>query len=48
MMLSELAFYNLTDEEFYKETGAWIYNSVNHYLMSPEIYLRILLKVQIK
>jgi hypothetical protein len=24
--------YNLTDEEFYKETGAWIYNSVNSLL----------------
>jgi hypothetical protein len=25
-------FYNLTDEEFYKETGAWIYNSANSLL----------------
>ena len=32
MMLSELPFYNLTDEEFYKETGVWMYNSVNSLL----------------
>jgi hypothetical protein len=32
MMLSELPFYNLTDEEFYKETGVWMYSSVNSLL----------------
>jgi hypothetical protein len=31
-MLSELPFCNLTDKEFYEETGAWIYNPVNSLL----------------
>ena len=38
MMLSELPFYNLRDEEFHKETEAWIYNSISSLIESSDLF----------
>ncbi|CAB4021458.1 Hypothetical predicted protein [Paramuricea clavata] len=38
-MLSELPYYNLTDEQFSKEIGAWVYNSIdNLYARSKDLF----------
>ena len=38
-MLSELPYYNLTDEQFAKEIGAWVYNSIdNLYARSKDLF----------
>ena len=39
IMLSELPYYNLTDEQFTKEIGAWVYNSIdNLYARSKDLF----------
>ena len=42
MMLSELPFYYLMDEEFHKDTGVWIYNSINTLIMSRDLFKDII------
>ena len=37
MLLSELPYYVLTDEEVIKETGAWVHDSTNSLLESTQL-----------
>ena len=37
MLLSELPYYVLTDEEVIKETGAWVHDSTNSLLESRDL-----------
>ena len=42
MLLSELTFYVLTDEEFIKETGAWVHDSASSLLESRDLFKDII------
>ena len=42
MLLSELPFYVLTDEEFIKETGPWVHDSASSLLESRDLFKDII------
>ena len=42
MLLSELPYYVLTDEEVIKETGAWVHDSTNSLLESRDLFKDII------
>ena len=43
MLLSELPFYVLSNEEFVKETGAWVHDSASSLLESKDLFKDIIL-----
>jgi len=42
MLLSEFPFYALTNEEFLKETGAWVHNSLTSILESRDLFKSVI------
>ena len=42
MLLGELPYYLLTNEEVIKETGAWVHDSTNSLLESRDLFIDII------